>query len=181
MWEWGGFTKGVRRGLMEGGYQCRYPEDTVWARRQGVGPWRQPQPRVTRGQVHGLFLRCLLTRRPGNTVLGDAGKAERAEGVGITGRTGVYPAEAWTGGAPVACRAASPPLGESAGRCRARRPWPPALLCAPRRPPSSSPALTLGLLAGMTRAGSGILRLTGISMFVPQDPHLSPGSRCYVQ
>lgn len=82
---------------MEGGYQCRYPEDTVWARRQG-GAWRQPQPRVTRGQVHGLSLRCLLTRRPGNTVLGDAGKAERAEGVGITGRTGVYPAEAWTGG-----------------------------------------------------------------------------------
>ena len=41
---------------------------------------------------------------------GDAGKAERAEGVGITGRTGVYPAEAWTGWAPVACRARPPPL-----------------------------------------------------------------------
>ena len=45
----------------------------------------------------------------------------------------------------------------------------------------SSPALTSGLLIGVTRAGSASCVSRGISVFVPQDRLLSPGSHYSLQ
>ena len=47
----GRFYQGARRGLIEGGYQCRYPEDTVWAR--GRGPTGQGGGALGAASVQG--------------------------------------------------------------------------------------------------------------------------------
>lgn len=76
---------------------------------KGAGSWRQPRSRVTCGQVHSLSSAASSLRGLVIQLRGDAGKTERAEGVGITGRIGVYPARAWTGWAPAAALQSSPP------------------------------------------------------------------------
>lgn len=175
MWEWEELYRGPRSGLMEGGYQCRHPEDTVWARRRGGGVLEAASVQGDMWTGPRSVLRCLLTRRPGDTALGRGWQSREGRGVGITGRIAVYPARAWARGAPAAALQSSPSTPwESAGHGRAWLPGLRALL-------SSSPALTSGLLIGVTRVGSASYVSQGISMFVPQDPHLRPGGRFSLQ
>lgn len=144
----------MRRGLMEGGYQCRYPEDTVWARRQGGGALASASAQGDTWTGPRSVLRCLLTRRPGNTVLGRCRQSREGRRCGDYRKNRSVPCRGLDRVGSCGLQSSPSTPGESAGRCRVRRPGLRALLCAPRRPPSSSPALTLGLLAGMTRAGS---------------------------
>ena len=140
--------------MMEGGYQCRYPEDTVWARRQGGGALASASAQGDTWTGPRSVLRCLLTRRPGNTVLGRCRQSREGRRCGDYRKNRSVPCRGLDRVGSCGLQSSPSTPGESAGRCRVRRPGLRALLCAPRRPPSSSPALTLGLLAGMTRAGS---------------------------
>lgn len=104
----GGILPRAEKWLDGGWVPVQAPRGQCGQDGKGAGSWRQPQSRVTCGQVHGLS--SAASSLGGLVILlwGDAGKAERAEVVGITGRIGVYPAKAWTGWVPAAALQSSP-------------------------------------------------------------------------